>query len=242
MADAYIVIGADGIDEIVGDNGAFSYSSYNQNGASPSGTTENYMKKKGTPNINVGDGTMLIQTLIKNANNISNEINKTVGKLDQLKNVTSESLLKQVTETAKLSTNIKTALGDLNLSVGANGIEMNKQTQAMQETAQANKKVGQLADKKLEHLHFEETGEINGSQLIDSQGKAIKPIEAKARANAEQSISKSLENRIPYGDIVDDSDDINDDDNIMKKVLSDLVNIDISKIHDIDNKIGVNNG
>lgn len=88
--------------------------------------------------------------------------------------------------------------------------------------------------------HFNNTGELNNSQVIDSSGKKVIPLEATARSNAENAISKSLDNRMPYGDLVDNDDFLTDSDNIMNKVVQDLLNVDITKIDDIDNK-GVKN-
>ncbi|RXJ98370.1 hypothetical protein CRU98_10045 [Arcobacter sp. CECT 8986] len=189
MADAYMVIGGEGIDEVIDNNGEFAYSSYNKNGTSPTGE-DNYMKKKGSPNINVGDGTMLLNVLKDNASKVSSEISKATKKLDDVKTV-----IDKIATTSEKINNVK-----------------------------------------LKHLTFHETGQINGSQLIDSHGKQIRPLEAKARANAEYALDKSLENRIPYGDLVDDSDDIKNDDNIMSKVVSDFVNIDILKVNGVDNE------
>lgn len=99
--------------------------------------------------------------------------------------------------------------------------------------------IGQITkevnNKKIKHMKFQEDGIMNGQPITDSSGQRVKPMEAKAKKDAEYAKYKGMDNQIPYGDLIDDGDEIKDDDNIMTAVIKDIVNIDISKIQNLDN-------
>ncbi|MGM0518196.1 MAG: hypothetical protein ACQERD_00975 [Campylobacterota bacterium] len=141
-------------------------------------------------------------------------------------------------ETAKIATATETLAHGVDNQILTN----EKISSGVDNQILTNQKIVEKSDLQIDDLKFYKDGSSN---LTDSSGNQIKPREVKAKNNAENAIYRNLDNQIPYGDLIPTDTEIAEDEadsnNIMQLVLDDFLDVDITKIDNIDNNKGGNN-
>ncbi|RXK01511.1 hypothetical protein CRV02_08355 [Arcobacter sp. CECT 8989] len=215
----------------------FVYSDYNQ-----SGTTVIENTKK-SPNIDIGDGTMLQSILKDNGDIVKNGF-------DSVKQELVKNTQEHINKMLSYEKTFDTAIGKINTSISTSGISLSNaiKSQAdkqsgtnsiLESILNTNKEVGkkqiQYHDERLEEIEFNKKGD--GTK--DSLGNDIVPRKAKAIKDAELGIEESRMNNFSHGDLLNslgsESDSLIDKiPNLFKEVQDFYTNVSYD---DLDNII-----
>ncbi len=221
----------------------FVYSDYNQAGSTVLDSSPK------SPNINVGDGTMLKGVLQQNGQIVSNGFNS-------IKEELIKSTQKQVDQLLSYERTFDTVLGKINTSISTSGISVssansnlanaiNSQTSKQSEQNNTLKdlvKVQKDAGEKQIEYHEERLEEINFNKngttaLKDTQGNVIKPREARAVKDAEIAQEESRMNKVNHGEILDklanDTEEQNLATNLIEEVLSFYKDVDVNNLDNL---------
>lgn len=221
----------------------FSYRDYNQAGGTPITNTPK------SPNVNVGDGTMLQGILKENGEIVNNGFNSIKEEL--IKNTQ-----KQVDQLLSYERTFDTVLGKISTSIGTSGFSIstansslanaiNSQTDKQSEQNNTLKdlvKVQKDAGEKQIEYHEERLEEINFNKngttaLKDTQGNVIKPREVRAVKDAEIAQEESRMNKVNHGEILDnlanDTEEQNLANNLIQEVLSFYKDVDVKNLDNL---------